>query len=128
MKATSFVIDRARWARGGNTDPVQLRDADGMMCCLGFYALACGLGTGTITGIAEYDDIPLESIGAIPEDLATVKSELRDYEDGVETFISTTQVCDSLMTTNDQETLDELARENAITDLFKKIGVEVTFV
>ena len=39
-----LVIDRATWLRGeGHEQSYLLRECDGKMCCLGFFALACGL-------------------------------------------------------------------------------------
>jgi hypothetical protein len=37
-----LTIDRKKWLRGTG-DSFLLSPRDGKMCCLGFYALACGL-------------------------------------------------------------------------------------
>lgn len=40
--ATSFTVDRRRWIRGTPSNTYLLRGSDGMRCCMGFFARACG--------------------------------------------------------------------------------------
>jgi hypothetical protein len=60
-----LTIERAKWRRGGDTNaaidahgPTLLHNQRGLMCCLGFDALACGVPLAVITGIGEPSDIP----------------------------------------------------------------------
>lgn len=129
-KVTKFTIDRRKWARG-NHPKIQLLGGDGKMCCLGFYALACGLSAEFIKGVGEYRDIDDEALatGRLPEEL--VRSEVEgdeDSEEGVETYWTQTKTHDALMETNDSDSMDEGERESKIADLFASIGVTVEFV
>jgi hypothetical protein len=47
---TTFTIDRAKWLNGSIPDDSALRDTKGRMCCLGFYAKACGVKAKPLTG------------------------------------------------------------------------------
>src|SRR5687767_9063411 len=57
-KATRLAIDMSMWARAGADSKVMLKHpATGRMCCLGFYALACGVPEECIVGKCEYHEI-----------------------------------------------------------------------
>lgn len=51
-KATEFTVVRDKWLRGeGAQKSYLLRRSDGKMCCMGFYALACGYDVEDIVGV-----------------------------------------------------------------------------
>lgn len=45
-----LVIDRSQWYRGKGSEYSVLLDGDGMKCCVGFHALACGVDKGHLLG------------------------------------------------------------------------------
>ena len=51
-----LLIDRLRWARGGNNGNAALLNEDGNMCCLGFLAIEMGLTRDDIDGVGDFSD------------------------------------------------------------------------
>jgi hypothetical protein len=123
MKATKFTIDRSKWACGpnGSTSVLGnlLRDDDGRMCCLGFYAIACGATEKEILGRGDYEDSTIgpSTIAKLPTDLVKPLPE--------DTVVSST-VHDKLIRANDAKTT-RARREARIKKLFKSIGVTLRF-
>ena len=115
----SFTISRSKWLRG--TNDTCLLNAEGKMCCLGFYALACFL---------QEKDI-FERF--TPEEIYDVKQMWDSFlvcehpaNDGGGLVNSKT--CTHLMDTNDGLTSTDDEKEKEIVALFKSQGVDVTFV
>lgn len=116
----SFTIDVRKWYRGlGDWGSALLR-SDGQMCCLGFYALACGfkpediLDIATPAGINVYID---EKVKAMPG-LLKMNEE----------YVAKTTVCSDLMEVNDDFDMRDGPRMKKITQLFRKIGATVRWV
>lgn len=118
-----LIVDRATWHRGIGPIPVPsaLLTEIGTQCCLGFLASAVG-----------YEDKALQ--GALsPSDLLRGRPDLfptgvcKSWR-GVRSVNS--EWTDKAMTLNDTLEFNgnEPARERAIADHFKQIGVEVVFV
>jgi len=64
-KATEFTVVRSKWFRGNHRGSMLLRPTDGRMCCMGFYALACGATEDQISelrSLAELDDETMDAI------------------------------------------------------------------
>lgn len=98
-----LVIDRTKWLRGeGNSQSRLLRSGDGKMCCMGFYSLACGLKDDEIRD----SPWPDHSESRVP-----------DWIHGK-----------GLSRLNDSEDIPDALREQRISKIFAKHGVEVEFV
>lgn len=100
-----LTIKRPRWIRN-NDKSMLLRPSDNKMCCLGFYALACG-------------HLEEEIIGVIAPRCVR---DWRGYGRGDEL------IYDNLMDANDLPDFSDDDREQKIVELFKQIDVNVTFV
>jgi hypothetical protein len=89
------------------------RPKDGKMCCLGFYALACG-----------YDQTEIEQVETpqhLPDKDDMVRELLDDMGDN-------SDVCEELMEINDDQHRSNEVRETDLTDAFESIGITVEFV
>lgn len=107
-----LVVDRKTWLRGeGPRNSRLLREEDQTMCCLGFYAIACGLSSDDITDAADP-----------PDCLSTWPDEARWLFSGPRV----SGVCAHLIHQNDSR-MDETKRERIIAAIFADNGVEVEF-
>jgi hypothetical protein len=113
----SFVVERSKWLRG--SPPGVLMDDDEKMCCLGFYAKACG-----------FKD---EDIRNVPAPYSLVYQD--KYEWKTKLLVSdpisgrgSSEFCKDAINTNDVEGLSDSERESDLTDTFNKIGITLTFV
>lgn len=119
---TNFVIDRKLWKRGASGssalliepvlyehDNVVKEDPDqGKMCCLGFYAKACGLTDKQISGLTNYASLSKMAQRKIP--IAMREDEFR--------FINV----------NDGTSPHGKRREAKLIKLFAERGIKVKFV
>lgn len=110
-KPEKFTIDRKSWYRGNGPAVSKLLREDGKMCCVGFFAKACGFSDSDING-AERLEIPL----------ATACAEGRDMGDDVRE-----QDMQGIYGINDNITMHDSQREVLIKDKFRLIGVDVEF-
>ena len=110
-----LTIDRKRWLRG-ETDSV-LRNKKGLMCCLGFYCLRKRFKVADILDVTSPSDV-IYINGTTRLDRLIVLDD--DADDNA--------VCNNLMIINDNTDISDKQRERRITQLFKKINVEVKFV
>ena len=123
-----LIIDRKQWRRGPqtpetvNNDPTALLCKDGTKCCLGFYALQCGLSEEAIRGAGE----PVEVEGF---------SDSRDWEKLIETYeeddgsfsaYKITALASDAIDINDSN-IPEQVREDLLTKRFAAEGIEVEF-
>jgi hypothetical protein len=117
----SFTIDRKKWINGesarrlvaaGRSDEASsnLRTVEGLMCCLGFYAQACGVRTAKLTECAT--PYFLQS-----EDSTKLKSSLG----------SNSWTVQELVTANDCEGVPAEDIEKKVKSLFKSVGVTVKY-
>lgn len=110
-----LVIDRARWLRGeGYEDSYLLRSEDETMCCLGFFALACGLGRAGLSDVKE----PLD----LTSRRRTVWSKKAPWLFDGDSDIG------RLMSSNDNAGIKAHTRERRIAKIFAKHGWRVKFV
>ncbi len=114
-----FEVDRSKWVHGRkNTETLgatSLLNENGNMCCLGFYAKACGATKESILGHGYPGgelNIPLMGEG---------------YNDdyGWSSYRNSA-LCREAMTANDAST-DKKEKETKIKELFKEGGVKLTF-
>src|SRR5689334_10270078 len=113
QKPEQIVINRSTWIRGiGCTDSALLRR--GKMCCLGFYAKACGVS-----------DEQMDQIKT-PRILLSIRGiQLPGLLCDFGGLLSENDVTQALITANDTTIPDEPQREATIVEHFAKIGVTV---
>jgi hypothetical protein len=101
------------------------------MCCLGFYAEACGLDRKTIRSIAT----PLNAVKVTVGDESAVdvnynhvvrKSDV-EWKTKLVNSSGNTATCRAMMEVNDNEGITDKVRETKLTALFKKLGIKVKF-
>lgn len=119
---TSFVVDRKNWYRGQSAVNSKLLNDEGKMCCLGFYAMACGLRKQDI-----------KNKRTLPEVINLGKNwqtKLVDPADTVNNVVmqQSSFLCRELMSVNDFSFLPEEEREKRLMKKFQSIGIEITFV
>lgn len=108
-----LTIVRSKWLHNEPyTDSRLHRSSDGKMCCLGFYSLACGNTVEEISNLSDPVEVD-EWKGA------NTKEYIKVYG--------------GLMATNDSanwdyEEITDEQREERIIELFKNLGVNVTFI
>jgi hypothetical protein len=129
----SFVVNRKNWYRGKGMRHSRLLNNANNMCCLGFYALACGLDKKVIRNIQD----PLNAVRITESNPKAMDSQYRNVLRKSEVIWNTKLVpknrednsvlARKLMTVNDEKELSEEKREETLTKLFKKMGVEVKF-
>lgn len=130
-----LVIDRSRWLRGEKDGGRLLRPTDQKMCCLGFFALACGLSKADIDDHGEPQE-PFEHNRTliVPDvlkpmvDTETEEDWDEDGEPTEKTNYSASNLAAKLMAANDDNDRPESDREAEIARLFSTAGVEVAFV
>ena len=124
-----LTIDRATWLRGeGDSESKLLRERDGKMCCLGFYAVACNIPRDRI--------LDTETPALIDEEGDSRAAWNRADKSGDWLFDSENEPsadCEELMVINDthfnqDNAIRDQEREKAITEIFAKHGVEVSFI
>jgi hypothetical protein len=124
MKVT---IKRSEWYRGnGGKGSALLRDVDGMKCCVGFFALACGMERDVIMGRSEIRDVPNYDNTELPEPAKWMAEYgagwLLNTDDAREIYnLNDRPVCE--LTTKSEE-----ERERGLAELFAKHDVELEFV
>lgn len=106
----SFTVDRSKWFRGQGWAKSQLLREDGTMCCLGFYAKACGARDWQIVGVGG----PSRAHGFWPDWMFNGSLRVPDVME--------------MMSVNDERMASDSERELALTQLFAAHGVDVTFV
>ena len=114
-----FTIDRYKWMTDYTNerlgDDSELLHATGRMCCLGFYALACGLNKDDILEVAD------------PESLLGHRLPHMLKEDGFADNAYNSSLAQKLISANDSGGDDHDAREAAVKEQFGTVGVEVKF-
>jgi len=104
-----LVIDRAKWCRGGENTSL-IRSEDGCMCCLGFFGLACGVP----------GKLMIDKAGPASAKHSGWPEWLNDGE----TMLTAKHL---LLEANDESSINDSEREQRITEIFAKHGVEVEF-
>jgi hypothetical protein len=72
-----LVIERKRWLRGADNSAL-LRD-DGLMCCLGFYGEACGIGSDDMLDTADPEECGTAVLSMWPAWLLGFKNDQRAH-------------------------------------------------
>lgn len=108
-----LVIDRSKWQRGLPDDfdgDTYLLDQSGMMCCLGFDAIACGIARKRILSV----QTPAGITGALPWSYRAGRfsSNTREHTMAVATA----------MDINDNALIDDPEREALLIPVLKQLG------
>lgn len=124
-------ISRAKWLRGeGSDDSCLVRASDNKMCCLGFFGLACSIEADKMLEVKTPEEVPTTANETVRDVWTRKANESKGLfcsrGGGWELTLSST--CSDLMEANDDKKVEEEAREDTISKLFQKIGVEVIFV
>lgn len=109
-----FTVERSSWLRGKGMWKSKLLNANGEKCCLGFYALECGLKEENILN------------AGIPKDVAIEGAKWDTFlltDDGL-----TSQMSKELMRLNDNDFITDEVREWELKKVFENCGVAVSFV
>jgi hypothetical protein len=128
-----LTIQRSKWLRG-QTDcrPTGLLlSRTGKMCCLGFYALACGFEEKHIKNIPGPQELQ-NSFHYRTESVygGFIKKRKEEIEWDTKLLTSNDEnsnLAYSLMDINDNYSMDEETREQEIKQGFLKMGVKVKF-
>lgn len=113
-------IERKFWGRGVETGGYLLREDDSQrMCCLGFYARACGLAKKDIRGVGTPEGV---SIRAKVRNKAAWQL-MFEHEDG-----GGNPSIYKLAADNDDRSTADAEKESRIKKGFAKLGVKVRFV
>lgn len=131
-----LIIDRLTWLRGeGEGDSYLYRATDKKMCCLGFYALACGLSIKDIDSQTTPPEVH-RTYGKVIADWLLDKSKFPESPGRIasDSCSLLMEVNDAYVTTHNEELDDpghiesEELREAKIITEFAKHGVEVEFI
>lgn len=113
-----LVIDRTKWGRG-STGGMLLDPSTGMMCCLGFEALRCGISS------SEMSNEPMPRHLARPDFISWMYYLAVD-DDG-ENYMNSADA-DLAANINDDKSTTDYFKESEITKIFAYHGVEVEFI
>lgn len=111
------VVDRKTWLRGEGGENSYLKRDDGKMCCLGFACVQAGLDKDDIAGRYSPADVIERGI-RLPAGVFSLVSPSG----------SDSQVCESLMLTNDDKHYLDEEREAKLITLGKEVGLEFEFI
>lgn len=122
-KPKAFTIDRAKWWRGKGPDDSRLWTDRNCGCCLGHYAIACGIDQNRLVGIA-YPSVlaNADALGGRVR-IPGMTTPHRLYMN----WTTNSQRAIDLANANDDPGSDA-TRERRIRAGFRKIGVRVRFV
>lgn len=109
----SFTIDRLRWFRGKGAvlSKLKLQDQE-QYCCMGLYALACGLRPQALEDRAVLEEI-IDGGDTFPESL--------------ERLLGTPEL-ELIYEVNDDVTMKDCDREARLTQLLATHTIHVTFL
>jgi hypothetical protein len=126
-----FTVIRKDWYRGKGGDKSCLANTADKLCCLGFYAEACGLDRQTIRNLPSPDEAVKITKG---EQVSTIHNKYVDRKSDVvwETILinqygGNSKICNQLMDINDNKVLSEDEREKALKQTFSDLGIKVIF-
>lgn len=115
-KVKEFTVDCNKWLRGEMISSLLV--SSGKMCCLGFYAKACGvedsdlMNTATPARLYAKCNIELEGLTSVMDE-----GHLRDNR--------LTQLAVSY---NDDRHISDELRISSLTRVFNDLGIKVTFI
>ena len=128
-----LTIDRSKWRRGGDGLGVveslgftYLRNSKGLMCCLGFDALACGLSPETIDAqpdpVSLYSERLLDSHEDYRDTRVVVKLERDEEDDYCREVARLSDAAERAVNHNDDPALADAVRERLIREDLIALG------
>ena len=118
-----FTVKRENWLRGGGEDGLSGLLIKDKMCCLGFYALACGAKPSQIRNKAMPSNVAWSKV---PDEIlplmASEKSKPFLWPSDWDSKIAA-----RLAFANDSDRIGDTVREKRLKKLFALIGVRVDF-
>lgn len=111
-----FTVDRTKWYRGQGYTESRLLRGDGMMCCIGFVGLQCGISPEALMG----QDIIWRSVKD-NTDPQPWPAWMTDQSKPVGADITAAYII------NDDRDIDDAAREKKLQGLFAEYGDEIVF-
>jgi hypothetical protein len=124
MAITKFTISRKKWGRGKSGGWLRNKETS-KQCCLGFFARAAGCKIKDITGIGSPSGLMFHAVSVMTPKV-TESLRLLLNPDG-----NITSLAGELMRVNDTVSgpnAKDSSKEKAITRLFSKKGVKVSFI
>lgn len=124
-----ITIDRSRLRCGGSKSaargigPTELLNEQGFMCCLGQIGLAMGVSREALRGAARPSDITSEV--ADPADFELLR--YLSSGPGRSRELNNTDLADSAMFINDDESIGDAQRESELVELFDAHFIELEF-
>lgn len=127
-----FTIKRSEWYRGLGGEHSRLLTPSGRKCCLGFRAEAVGYTAVSMFNVG----LPsiLVATGESPADLWRGIVTKVDADNPAEDILAIplpayyiTALGRTLVSINDDKTMDDIEREARLTKIFASVGDEVTF-
>jgi hypothetical protein len=131
---TKFTIYRDSWLRGEKGKGMLHRAIDHKMCCIGQMGCQAGLSMDRMGTAGSLSDITYnDNLGLPPASLRPLISLYEDDEFNSLECVSEyrgddTAAADAAMGFNDDDEMDDFARESKIINIMKEVGIEVTFV
>lgn len=112
-----FTIDRKKWLREASETSYLLSPRNGKMCCLGFYAKACGYSDEEIEGFANPDEV-----------LDINKFGQWLFKKNIFCRFGLSLDARNLIQINDERYTKDFYKEKMIIEIFANNGIEVEFV
>ena len=121
------VIDRNEWGYGRGHGMGSLWDIDNTKCCLGFACIAAGL-TGKVIFQGGTPDELYNFLDEEQREKLAGLIDIQYVEDEDMYLHSDSDICEKLMSENDDEGIPKDKREENIIKLGKKAGINFSFV
>lgn len=128
MIKKNFTIDRSFWVRGGQSREGQtmgassLRNEKGNACCLGHIANQCGVPWEAMVNASLPNDLRLAIRPLLYGVLIGYGAPI-DSED----MLPNSNIANEAARINDNSDISDVTREAALTTLFLKSGITLTF-
>jgi len=128
-----LVIKRNKWVNGSNEDDprgsAELLNSEGNMCCLGFFAKACGFKSKEIKNMCTPGSLYNDRTYSDQAERGFLKKiEKTPFKELLTKDGRNSRLANSLIDINDSSTMKNETREKKITEKLTKIGVKVTFL
>lgn len=120
------LIDRATWIRGQGSTVSALLTPEGLKCCLGFAANACGFKDADLKGMLTPADLSY-NLDDHPNWMLLLEDS-GSHDDGEGIRVPDSKACNELMDTNDTLDLSEAEREERLALQMPKVGFRPIFV